>query len=111
MYVNITFDVPSAQNVLVVPEEAVIHSGTRKVLVLDRGNGTFQVREVKLGVNGSGLWEVKDGVEEGDRVVVSAQFLIDSESSLKEAIRKLTTADSGDSPTPTPAVPHNEHKP
>jgi Cu(I)/Ag(I) efflux system membrane fusion protein/cobalt-zinc-cadmium efflux system membrane fusion protein len=129
MYVNITFDVPSAQNVLVVPEEAVIHSGTRKVLVLDRGNGTFQVREVKLGVNGSGLWEVKDGVEEGDRVVVSAQFLIDSESSLKEAIRKLTTADSGDSPsdtldqppvdhskhpappTPAPAARHNEQKP
>ena len=129
MYVNITFDVPSARNVLVVPEEAVIHSGTRQVLVLDRGNGTFQVREVKLGVNGSGLWEVKDGIDEGDRVVVSAQFLIDSESSLKEAIRKLTTADSGDSPpdtpdqppidhsqhpappTPTPAVPHNEHKP
>ena len=128
MYVNITFDVPSARNVLVVPEEAVIHSGTRKVLVLDRGNGTFQVREVKLGVNGSGLWEVKDGVEERDLVVVSAQFLIDSESSLKEAIRKLTTAGSGDSPPdptdqppvdhlqhpaplpPKPTVPHNEHK-
>jgi Cu(I)/Ag(I) efflux system membrane fusion protein/cobalt-zinc-cadmium efflux system membrane fusion protein len=128
MYVNITFDVPSARKVLVVPEEAVIHSGTRKVLVLDRGNGTFQVREVKLGVNGSGLWEVKDGVEDGDRVVVSAQFLIDSESSLKEAIRKLTTAGSGDSPpetpdqppvdhsqhpappTPKPAVPPNGHK-
>ena len=129
MYVNITFDVPSARNVLVVPEEALIHSGTRKVLVLDRGNGTFQVREVKLGVNGSGLWEVKDGVEEGDRVVVSAQFLIDSESSLKEAIRKLTTGDNGDaSPDPTdpppvdrqphqapppptePAAPHSDHQ-
>ena len=121
MYVNITFDVPSAQNVLVVPEEAVIHSGTRKVLVLDRGNGTFQVREVKLGVNGSGLWEVKDGVEEGDRVVVSAQFLIDSESSLKEAIRKLTTGDSPDQPpvdhsqhpappAPGPNDPHSGHK-
>jgi RND family efflux transporter MFP subunit len=129
MYVNITFDVPSAQNVLVVPEEAVIHSGTRKVLVLDRGNGTFQVRDVTLGVNGSGLWEVKDGIEEGDRVVVSAQFLIDSESSLKEAIRKLTTADVGEPapdaavqppvdhsqhpapPTPTPVVPHDGHEP
>ena len=130
MYVNITFDVPSAQNVLVVPEEAVIHSGIRKVLVLDRGNGTFQVREVKLGVNGSGLWEVTDGVEEGDRVVVSAQFLIDSESSLKEAIRKLTTAGSGEGappdtpdqppvdhsqhpapPAPTPAPPQHEHEP
>jgi Cu(I)/Ag(I) efflux system membrane fusion protein/cobalt-zinc-cadmium efflux system membrane fusion protein len=60
MYANITFDVPSARNVLAIPEEAVIHSGTRNVVVLDRGNGTFQVKEVKLGVNGSGLWEVME---------------------------------------------------
>jgi Cu(I)/Ag(I) efflux system membrane fusion protein len=89
MYANVTFQTPSAHGVLAVPEEAVIHSGTRDVVVLSRGNGTFQVKEVSLGVNGNGLWEVRDGVSEGDQVVVSAQFLIDSESSLKEAIRKL----------------------
>jgi Cu(I)/Ag(I) efflux system membrane fusion protein/cobalt-zinc-cadmium efflux system membrane fusion protein len=97
MYANVTFDVPSAKNVLVVPEESVIHSGARNIVVLDRGNGRFQVSEVTLGVNGSGLWEAKDGVEEGDRIVVSSQFLIDSESNLQEAIRKMIseTADSG----------------
>jgi RND family efflux transporter MFP subunit len=90
MYANVTFDTPSAHGVLAVPEESVLHSGTRDLIVLARGGGTFQVREVTLGVNGNGLWEVKSGVEEGDQVVVSAQFLISSESSLKEAIRKLT---------------------
>jgi RND family efflux transporter MFP subunit len=93
MYANVTFDVPSAKNVIAVPEEAVIHSGTRNVIVIDLGGGRFVAREVTLGVNGSGLWEVKQGVDDGDRVVVSAQFLIDSESTLKEAIRKLVARD------------------
>jgi membrane fusion protein, copper/silver efflux system len=95
MYANVTFDVPAAHQVLAVPEEAVIRSGTRNILVLDRGHGTFQVRQVTLGVNGSGLWQVTSGVEPGDRVVVSAQFLIDSESNLREAIRKISSGDSG----------------
>jgi Cu(I)/Ag(I) efflux system membrane fusion protein len=74
---------------MTVPEESVILSGKRNIVVLDRGKGTFEVREVQLGVNGNGLWEVKEGVEEGDRIVVSSQFLIDSESNLREAIRKM----------------------
>jgi len=94
MYANVVFEVPSAKNVLAVPEEAVIHSGRRNVVVLDLGNGTFQVAEVTLGVNGSGLWEVKDGLEDGAVVVVSAQFLIDSESNLQEAIRKMISKDA-----------------
>jgi len=106
MYANVTFDATSARGVLAVPEESVLHSGTRNLVVLARGGGTFQVREVTLGVNGNGLWEVKNGVDEGDQVVVSAQFLISSESSLKEAIRKLTAASEppagGQAPAPSP---------
>ncbi|HXV60580.1 MAG TPA: efflux RND transporter periplasmic adaptor subunit [Vicinamibacteria bacterium] len=105
MYANVTFDVPSAEDVLAVPEAAVIHSGQRTVVVVDRGNGTFEVKEVTLGVNGSGLWEVKDGLEEGDRIVVSAQFLIDSESNLQEAIRKITSSGSGEA-APMPGHKH-----
>jgi len=89
MYADVSFDIPSARNVVVVPEESVIHSGKRNVIVLDRGDGTFQVSEVTLGRNGEGVWEVKDGAQEGDLVVVSSQFLIDSESSLREAVRKM----------------------
>jgi RND family efflux transporter MFP subunit len=89
MYANVIFDVPSVRDVLAVPEEAVIHSGTRNVVVVDRGDGRFQVKEVVLGVNGSGLWEVKEGLEDGELVVVSSQFLISSESNLQEAIQKM----------------------
>ena len=105
MYANVTFDVPSARGVIVVPEEAVIRSGERNVIVIDLGDGTFQVREVALGVNGNGLWEVREGLAEGTRVVVSSQFLIDSESNLREAIRKLIARDTaGGSDVPE----HNE---
>ena len=108
MYANVTFNVPSARGVVAVPEEAVIHSGERNIVVLDQGNGTFQVTEVILGVNGDGRWEVKEGLEEGDRVVVSSQFLIDSESNLKEAIRKIISEREGtegpdDAASPMPA--------
>ncbi len=92
MYANVTFDVPVARNALAVPEEAVIRGGTRDLVVLERSPGTFQVAAVTLGRQGDGVWEVLDGVAEGDTVVVSAQFLIDSESNLTQAIRGL---DSG----------------
>ena len=109
MYANVTFEVPTARGVLTVPEESVIHSGKRNVVVLDRGNGTFQVKEVTLGVNGKGLWEVLEGIQEGDRVVVSSQFLIDSESNLREAIRKMVSRQQeGESP-PATAAPTHQH--
>jgi membrane fusion protein, copper/silver efflux system len=98
MYANVTFEVPAARDVITVPEEAVIRSGTRDIVVLERGAGTFSVVSVALGANGSGLWEVRDGVAEGDRVVVSAQFLIDSESNLREAIRRIGTETASDAP-------------
>lgn len=96
MYANVVLDVPSRAGILAVPEEAVLRSGERNVLIVSLGEGRFQVRDVALGVNGNGLWEVRDGVAEGDRVVVSSQFLIDSESNLREAVRKLA------SPPPPP---------
>jgi Cu(I)/Ag(I) efflux system membrane fusion protein/cobalt-zinc-cadmium efflux system membrane fusion protein len=96
MYADVTIEVPSATNVLTVPEESVIHSGKRNIVVLDRGNGRFEVKEVTLGVNGSGVWEVQSGIEEGDRIVVSSQFLIDSESNLQEAIRKMVSRQTSD---------------
>jgi len=100
MYANVTFDVPSARQVIAVPTEAVIRSGRRDLVVVEMGEGRFQVREVELGVSGDGVLEVTGGLSEGERVVVSAQFLIDSESNLKEAIRKLVseTTDAGDAP-------------
>jgi multidrug efflux pump subunit AcrA (membrane-fusion protein) len=92
-----------------VPEESVIHSGKRNIVVLDRGDGKFEVKEVTLGVNGNGLWEVQSGIEEGDRIVVSSQFLIDSESNLQEAIRKMIAQASASGTEQVPTVPGHQH--
>lgn len=75
---------------LAVPNSAVIDSGTRRIVILDRGEGRFEPREVKLGRRGDGMVAITDGVSEGDRVVVSANFLIDAESNLKAALSGLS---------------------
>jgi Cu(I)/Ag(I) efflux system membrane fusion protein len=69
-----------------VPTSAVIFGGTRNVVLVQLGEGRFAPREVKLGRQGDSHVEVLSGVAEGERVVVSANFLIDSESNLKAAI-------------------------
>ena len=109
MYANVTFNVSSVRGALAVPEDSVIHSGRRNLVVLDLGNGTFQVREVALGRNGNGFWEVMKGLSEGDRVVISSQFLIDSESRLKEAIRKIVSPNSKGTEGDTGSPMHHQH--
>jgi len=73
-------------NRLTIPEGAVIDTGIRKVVIVDRGSGYFEPREVKLGVKAGDFFEVLGGLKLKERVVTSANFLIDSESKLKEAI-------------------------
>lgn len=74
------------KKVLAVPDSAVLDSGTRQIVLLQRGEGSFEPRPVKLGTRGDGYVEVLDGIQAGDNVVVSANFLIDSESNLKAAL-------------------------
>ena len=69
-----------------VPVSAVIDSGSRQVVLIDKGEGRFEPRAVKLGVRGDGFVEVLDGVKDGQQVVVAANFLIDAESNLKAAL-------------------------
>ena len=109
MYANVTFDVPVARNALTVPEEAVIRSGTRDLAVLELAPGIFRVAEVTLGGGGDGILEIRDGVAEGDRVVVSAQFLIDSESNLTQAIRALTDEPAAEVTEPPASEPAHRH--
>jgi len=75
---------------LAVPNSAVIDSGKRRVVLVQTGEGRFESREVKLGARGHEYVEVLDGVREGENVVVSANFLIDSESNLKAALSGLS---------------------
>jgi len=68
---------------LAVPEDAVIDTGLRKVVYVDKGDGNFEPREVMTGVKAEKLVEVTRGLKAGDRVASSANFLIDSEAKLK----------------------------
>jgi Cu(I)/Ag(I) efflux system membrane fusion protein len=75
---------------LAVPNSAVIDSGTRRVVLVDQGEGRFEPREVRLGARGDEYAAVTEGLKEGERVVVAANFLIDAESNLKAALGGLT---------------------
>ena len=109
MYANVTFDVPVAGNALAVPEEAVIRSGARNLVVLELSAGLFRVAEVTLGAGADGFREVREGISEGDEIVVSAQFLIDSESNLTQAIRALTReSEARESEAPEPEARESE---
>lgn len=74
------------RDVLAVPDSAVIDNGVRQVVLIDRGEGRFEPRPVRLGEKGDGYVEVRDGVAVDERVVVGANFLIDAESNLKAAL-------------------------
>ncbi|WP_419657757.1 CusB: cation efflux system protein [Desulfosarcina variabilis str. Montpellier] len=96
MYANVVLKSVLPGPRLVVPQEAVIDSGVRKRVFVSRGKGKFDAREVTLGVEGGDyLFEVIDGLTEGEQIVVSGQFMLDSESRLKEAIAKMLEARTG----------------
>ena len=75
----------------------MLDSGSRQVVLVDKGEGRFEPREVKLGRRGGGYVEISDGVDEGDAVVTSANFLIDAESNLKAALKGF--AERGSTPS------------
>jgi Cu(I)/Ag(I) efflux system membrane fusion protein len=78
-------------SVVAIPDSALIDTGARQMVILDKGEGRFEPREVKIGTRGGGYTEIRNGVASGDRVVVSANFLIDAESNLKSALTSLTS--------------------
>jgi Cu(I)/Ag(I) efflux system membrane fusion protein len=91
MYADVELAVGDAEPVVAVPADAVIDSGTRQFVLLAQGDGRFEPRDVRIGVRGDDFVEIKEGVQAGDRVVVSANFLIDAESNLKAALQGLST--------------------
>jgi Cu(I)/Ag(I) efflux system membrane fusion protein len=91
MYVDAEINVGRSDAVLAVPESAVLDTGTRQTVLVDKGSGRFEPREVKVGQRGDGFVEVSDGLADGEPVVTSANFLIDAESNLKAALKGLAT--------------------
>jgi membrane fusion protein, copper/silver efflux system len=89
MYADVEIATGTEALVVTVSSSAVIDSGERQIVLLDKGGGRFEPREVKLGRRGDGRIEIKEGLAENDKVVVSANFLIDAESNLKAALNGL----------------------
>ncbi|MEZ4599356.1 MAG: efflux RND transporter periplasmic adaptor subunit [Syntrophotaleaceae bacterium] len=90
MYVNVRVHGQEIRNALAVPGEAVIHSGEKQTVFVDLGEGKFEPRQVKTGVQDQdGFIQITQGLLDGERVVTSAQFMFDSESRLREAIQKM----------------------
>lgn len=86
MYSNVEIRSPVQQPAVAIPEQAVIRSGERNVAIIALGNGYFESRDVELGAAGGGYVEILQGIQPGEEVVTSSQFLIDSESNLRSAL-------------------------
>lgn len=116
MYAHIDLNPRVGKKTVIVPSEAVIRSGIRNVVFVSKGEGRFEPREVELGLEGEeGTVQILSGVQAGENVVVSSQFLLDSESSLKEALKKFQSAagettPSSEAPAGQPAPADAEHK-
>lgn len=88
MYANVELTIPLGRR-LAIPRDAVLETGERQVIFIHHGGGTLEWRDAKLGVQAGEWVEVLEGVREGDHIVTSANFLIDSESQLKSAVRGM----------------------
>ena len=89
MFGTVRFHPTAARQALVVPTQAVLRTGQRNVVIVDLGDGSFAPREVQTGHEGGGYVEILEGLNEGERIVTSSQFLIDSESSLQAVVQKM----------------------
>jgi membrane fusion protein, copper/silver efflux system len=95
MFVSVSLEA-TAREALVVPSEAIIRTGTRTVVILTDGTGNFRPVDVKVGLENDGNAEVTSGLEPGQSVVVSGQFLLDSEASLRATATRMQDMPAGD---------------
>lgn len=91
MYADAEINTGDQVPVLTVPDSAVLDSGDRQAVIVDKGDGRFEPRNVRLGHRGGGYVEILDGLKGNEAVVTSANFLIDAESNLKAALKSLTS--------------------
>lgn len=94
MYATLAFAAAGREKALLIPSEAVIRTGERNVVIVAEGEGRFRQREVELGFESGGRSEIRKGLDQGDKVVVSGQFLIDSEASLRATGARMVGVES-----------------
>lgn len=108
MYVNVVLEGQGAMDALTVPSEAVLRSGQMETVFVALGDGRFDPRPVKTGLESDdGYFQIIEGLHEGEKIVTSAQFMLDSESKLREAVQKFmpNTPDAAPPEAPGPAEP------
>jgi len=110
MFANVTIQASRRIDAVVVPEEAVVGYGIRPRVFVVRAPGKFEPRVVKSGVRSEGFVQILDGVKDGEEVVTSSEFLIDSESKLREAAAKMMEPHEDGEKSQEPQPPaHGDH--
>jgi hypothetical protein len=88
MFVNLKLRIDLGRQ-LTVPEDAILNTGTEQYVFVDKGNGYFEPREVKLGAQAEGFYAIQRGLKKDERVATAANFILDSESRLKGAFANM----------------------
>lgn len=98
MFATVILPMSEPMSVVAVPTSAIIDSGTRQVVLVAKGDGRFEPREVKTGARGDGYTAIREGLKEREEVVTEAAFLIDAESNLRAALQSIAPATPGAKP-------------
>lgn len=106
MFATLAFLSAAAERGVLVPSEALIRTGTRSVVILALEGGGFRAAEVELGQEAGGRTAIRKGLKAGERVVLSGQFLIDSEASLSSTLARLEGADAAGATSPSADAMH-----
>ncbi|MHB8788288.1 MAG: efflux RND transporter periplasmic adaptor subunit [Desulfobulbaceae bacterium] len=114
MYANVSIETGTVAGALALPGNAVLSSGKGKTVFVALGEGRFEPRQVMTGVSDEeGYVQILEGLAEGEQVVTSAQFMLDSESKLREAIQKMSQPEAappaGEAPAPQPPEEKKEN--
>jgi Cu(I)/Ag(I) efflux system membrane fusion protein len=92
MFARVVIDGSAISDIIHIPREAVIRGGSSNRVVVDLEDGKFESRKVLLGIESGERIAIRSGLEEGERIVTSAQFLIDSESNINSALSRMETS-------------------
>ncbi|CAN5673349.1 efflux RND transporter periplasmic adaptor subunit [soil metagenome] len=110
MFITVHFGSANNKEVLLIPSEAVIQTGTRTVVMVALGEGKFMPIDVDIGAEANGLTEIRKGLEVGQKIVISGQFLIDSEASLKGTISRMNDMPASDASMPVVSTHRGQGK-
>ncbi|MCV9877975.1 efflux RND transporter periplasmic adaptor subunit [Brenneria izbisi] len=99
MYLSVQLASPHSQPMLMIPQQALLVSGSQNRVLINEGNGHFTPRVVSVGTTQDGWAEIVSGLQAGDNVVTSGQFLIDSEASLRSSLSQFGEANQGQAPS------------